>query len=47
MYGLENGLPLDQFVVRNDADGNKSIYFVGESVKKILLARNSRKLKVN
>lgn len=46
VYGLEKGFPLDQFVVRNDDNNNKSIYFVGESVKKILLARNSRKLKV-
>jgi 16S rRNA C967 or C1407 C5-methylase (RsmB/RsmF family) len=46
VYGLENGFPLDQFVVRNFEDKNKSIYFVGESVKKILLARNSRKLKI-
>ena len=46
VYGLENGFPLDQFVVRNFEDKNKSIYFVGESIKKILLARNSRKLKI-
>ena len=45
-YGFKNGFPLDCFVVRSDVDINRTIYFVSTAVKRIVMASNSRKLKI-
>ena len=45
-YGLKEGFPRDQFVVRTEGDQHKIIYFVGRSVKDVLSAKNSGRLKV-
>ncbi len=46
LYGLKDGFPMDQFVIRTESDKIRTIYFVSKDVKQILLAENSRKLKV-
>ncbi|KAJ3047695.1 tRNA (cytosine(34)-C(5))-methyltransferase [Rhizophlyctis rosea] len=45
-YGLKESFPRDQFVVRTEGDQHKIIYFVGRSVKDVLSAKNSQRLKI-
>lgn len=46
LYGLKDGFPVDQFLVRTENENIRTIYFVSKDVKEILSAENSRKLKV-
>ncbi|KAJ3105048.1 tRNA (cytosine(34)-C(5))-methyltransferase [Physocladia obscura] len=45
-YGINSTFPKDQFVVRSENESYKSLYFVSLSVKKLLNAKNSSKLKI-
>ncbi|KAJ3034269.1 tRNA (cytosine(34)-C(5))-methyltransferase [Rhizophlyctis rosea] len=45
-YGLSTDFPQDQFLVRTETDQNRVIYFVSKSVKDVLTAKNSGRLKI-
>ncbi|KAJ3404533.1 tRNA (cytosine(34)-C(5))-methyltransferase, partial [Chytridiales sp. JEL 0842] len=45
-FGIKPTFPRSQYVVRSEVSANRTIYFVGSSVKELLMAENSRRLKI-
>ncbi|KAF9436806.1 hypothetical protein BGZ76_002948 [Entomortierella beljakovae] len=45
-YGIDEDFPKDQFLVRSEGEKNKTIYFVSDAVKSIILSEDIHRLKV-
>ncbi|ORX99070.1 S-adenosyl-L-methionine-dependent methyltransferase [Basidiobolus meristosporus CBS 931.73] len=45
-YGISEKFPRDSYLVRSEGNKNKTIYFISESVKKILEAPDNNRLRV-
>ena len=45
-YGLDPSFPIEQCLVRSEGGKHRNVYFVSESVKRILMSQDASKLKI-